>query len=244
MNAVRRPLRTLRRMRRWRVLLRRLVITGSVGGLLLIVLAWSAQRWVNGSANGHIVDRDAPVRAGTAIVLGCRVNGEEVSGCLEERLETALGLYTSGRAQRLLLSGDHGRKRYDEVNAMMDWLVAHGVPKAHIFLDHAGFDTHDSMVRARVVYQVTDALIVSQGFHLPRAVFLAQQAGLDATGVRADPPGGSVCRGSRWREPLACLKAGAEAMLGIGPHFLGPPIPITGDPCASYDRPEDLAGCR
>lgn len=231
-------------MQRWRTLVKRLAITGMIAGMLVAALAWGARSWVSGSSRGHIVDRDAEVRAGTAIVLGCRVNGEEVSGCLEERLETALGLYTTGRVQRLLLSGDHGRKGYDEVNAMMDWLVAHGVPKAHIFLDHAGFDTHDSMVRARVVYQVNDALVVSQGFHLPRAVFLAQQAGIEVAGVRADPPQGSVCGGSRWREPLACLKACADVLAGSAPRFLGPPIPITGDPCASYDRPEDLAGCR
>jgi vancomycin permeability regulator SanA len=231
-------------MQRWRTLVKRLAIAGGTAGALVAALAWGARSWVSGSSQGHIVDRGAQVQAGTAIVLGCRVNGEEVSGCLEERLETALGLYTNGRVQRLLLSGDHGRKGYDEVNTMMDWLVAHGVPKAHIFLDHAGFDTHDSMVRAHAVYQVSDALVVSQDFHLPRAVFLAQQAGIAATGVRADPPGGSVCGGSRWREPLACLKACADALLGSSPRFLGPAIPITGDPCASYDRPEDLVGCR
>lgn len=230
-------------MVRRRSLFRTVLRAGLAGGALLVVLAWAALSRVRSAAEGHIVGREARVHAGTAIVLGCRVNGEAVSGCLEERLATALELYTTGRVHRLLLSGDHGTRAYDEVNAMMDWLVAHGVPKAHIFLDHAGFDTHDTMVRARQVYQVTDALVVSQAFHLPRAVYLAQQAGIAATGVRADPPQGSVCGGSRWREPLACTKACADAILGSGPRFLGPPIPITGPPCASYDRTSDKAGC-
>jgi SanA protein len=180
------------------------------------------------------------VHATTAIVLGCRVNGEEVSGCLEERLGTALELYTSGRVQRLLLSGDHGTKGYDEVNAMMDWLAARGIPREHIFLDHAGFDTHDTMVRAHAVFQVRDAVIVSQAFHLPRAVFLAQAAGLTVMGVSADPPEGSVCAGSRIREPLACLKACADVVFATGPRFLGPAIPITGDPTPSHDKAHAL----
>jgi len=114
--------------------------------------------------------------------------------------------------------------------------VAHGVTEAHIFLDHAGFDTHDTMVRARQVFQVTDAVIVSQAFHLPRAIYLAQAAGLTVVGVSADPPQGSVCAGSKVREPLASLKAWLDVAFASDPKFLGPPIPITGDPSASFDR--------
>lgn len=173
----------------------------------------------------------------TAIVLGCRVNGDDPSRCLEERLRTALELYRSGRAQRLLLSGDHGTRGYDEVNTMKDWLVSQGVPEAHVFLDHAGFDTYDSMVRANKVFKVDDAIIVSQRFHLPRALYLARAAGLRAVAFAADPPGGSACRGSAVREPLACVKAVLDARLSLEPRFLGPPIPVHGDPSASFDRP-------
>lgn len=203
-------------------------------GLLLLFVAYRA---VQGAAVGAVVDRSAEVQATVAIVLGCRVNGETVSGCLEERLETALELYTTGKVQRLLLSGDHGRVAYDEVNTMKAWLVAHGVPPVHIFLDHAGFDTHDTMARARQVFQVKDAVIVSQAFHLPRAIYLAQAAGLQVVGVSADPPQGSVCAGSKFREPLASLKAWLNVTFASDPKFLGPLIPITGDPSASFDRP-------
>lgn len=173
----------------------------------------------------------------TAIVLGCRVNGDDPSGCLEERLAAALGLYRSGKAQRLLLSGDHGTTGYDEVNAMRGWFVEHGVPLDHLFLDHAGFDTYDTMMRARHVFQVDGTLIVSQNFHLPRAVFLARSVGLDAVGVSADPPSGSACAGSRMREPIACAKAVLNVWLGSSPKFLGSAIPITGSPQPSFDRP-------
>lgn len=228
-------------LRTW---LKRGLLLGMVGAILVAGLTWNAVRLVFQASESRIVSVAHARPATAAIVLGCRVNGETVSGCLEERLTTALELYTTGRAQRLLLSGDHGTRGYDEVNAMMDWLVAHGVPQAHIFLDHAGFDTHDTMVRARRVFAVSDALVVSQAFHLPRAVYLARAAGIAATGVAADPPRGSVCRGSKVREPLACLKAWIDVSAGTGPRHLGPTIPITGSPCASYDRASDKAGCR
>jgi SanA protein len=228
-------------LRTW---LKRGLLLCLVGSMLVAGLTWNAVRLVFQASDSRIVSVAHARPASAAIVLGCRVNGETVSGCLEERLATALELYTTGRVKRLLLSGDHGTRGYDEVNAMMDWLVAHGVPQAHIFLDHAGFDTHDTMVRARQVFAVTDAAVVSQRFHLPRAVYLARAAGIEATGVQADPPGGSVCRGSRVREPLACLKAWIDVSIGSGPRHLGPSIPITGSPCASYDRPSDKARCR
>ncbi len=181
-------------------------------------------------------DAEVPFRF-TAIVLGCRVNGDDPSACLEERLSKALELYQSGRVQRLLLSGDHGTAGYDEVNAMRAWLLARGVRNEHIFLDHAGFDTWDSMVRARAVFQVEGTVIVTQGFHLPRAVYLARAAGLDAVGVAADPPAGSRCGGSAVREPFACAKAVMNAAFKASPRFLGPVIPITGTPDPTLDSP-------
>jgi len=217
-------------------MVRRILLLVILGATLIGAALLVSFRQVHQAATGRVVGRGGSVHATTAIVLGCRVNGETVSGCLEERLETALELYTDGKVQRLLLSGDHGHVGYDEVNAMKSWLMAHGVNEAHIFLDHAGFDTHDTMVRARQVFQVTDAVIVSQAFHLPRAIYLAQAAGLEVVGVSADPPQGSVCAGSKVREPLASLKACLDVTFASDPKFLGPAIPITGDPSASFDR--------
>lgn len=219
-----------------RRILLRLLLLALIAGLGLAAAAYFIQRSVRAEGGSLVSGMDVPPRH-TAIVLGCRVNGEEVSGCLEERLVVAQRLYTEGRVQRLLLSGDHGRKGYDEVNAMKDWFMERGVPEEHLFLDHAGFDTYDSMVRAKKVYQVPDAIVISQSFHLPRALFLAQRVGLDAVGVSADPPQGSVCRGSSYREPLACVKAWLDVQLGSDPRFLGPVIPITGSPQATFDRP-------
>jgi SanA protein len=206
-------------------------------GFLLIAVLLDMRSRVRTDAAAHIVRsaQEAPARY-TAIVLGCRVNGDEPSLCLEERLQAALGLYRTGKVKRVLLSGDHGTVGYDEVNAMRQWLVEREVPLEHIFLDHAGFDTYDTMKRAREIFQVDNALVVSQAFHLPRAVYLARAVGIDALGVTADPTAGSACGSSWLREPVACTKAVLNVFFGASPKFLGPAIPITGSPQASFDR--------
>ncbi len=224
--------RALQRIRVTRLLL---IVTYSACVMLAVLLDMHTR--VQRASSPFLVasPEEAPMRF-VGIVLGCRVNGDDPSICLEERLITALALYRQGRVQRLLVSGDHGTVQYDEVNAMRAWFVQHGVPVEHVFLDHAGFDTYDTMVRARKVFEVCDALVISQAFHLPRAVYLARSTGIKAVGVPADPPQGSSCRGSAVREPLACLKAVVNVIVHSSPHFLGPVIPITGVPDASFDR--------
>jgi SanA protein len=184
------------------------------------------------SARGHIVTdpRDAP-RAKVAIVLGAGVHPDGTpSPMLADRLTTGVELYKLGKVDKLLLSGDHGRKDYDEVNAMLRYCLSRGVPEEDVFTDHAGFDTYDTMYRARDVFKVSDALVVTQAFHLPRAVDTARALGLDATGVVADlrPYLGE------WRFALREWPARLNAFVQLyvtkpGPRFLGPVIPIEGD---------------
>lgn len=228
-------------MKGWWRLVRVLAVAVVVG----LVALWAARAHVRSVSAGYLRAPGEPIPDHyTGIVLGCRVREGDVSNCLEERLARALALYQKGTVRRLLLSGDHGRRGYDEVNTMKAWLMDRGVPLEDIFLDHAGFDTYDTMVRARDVFQVKDAVIISQAFHLPRAVYLARSVGLDAVGAIADPPGGSVCRGSAVREPIACMKAWWNVTFGSSPKFGGPVIPITGSPEATFDQPADEAAMR
>lgn len=185
---------------------------------------------------GATADRAADVpRAQAALVLGALVRPDGTpSSMLRDRLDAATGLYRARRVRRILVSGDHGRTTYDEVNAMRRELLARGVPARDVFTDHAGFDTWDSVVRARKVFGVRSAVVVTQGFHLPRALWLARRAGLDATGLRADRLAyGSQGRRSWLREWVARTKAVADVVTGADPRFLGPRIPITGDARAS-----------
>ncbi len=174
--------------------------------------------------------QDAPA-AKVAIVLGAGVYEDGTpSPMLADRLATGVELYKLGKVDKLLLSGDHGTTTYDEVNAMLRYCLDRGVPDEDVFTDHAGFDTYDTMYRARDVFKVTDALVVTQDFHLPRAVYTARSLGLEATGVIADiqPYTGE------WRFALREWPARMNAFLQLqvtkpGPRFLGPALPIDGD---------------
>jgi SanA protein len=183
-------------------------------------------------AAGH--EAEAP-RAQVALLLGAQVYRDgRPSPMLRDRIRAAVALYRAGKVDKVLASGDHGRERYDEVNVMRAELLAAGVPADDVFTDHAGFDTWDSVVRAHEVFRVTSALVVSQRFHLARAVWLARRAGLRAEGVAADVGGyGGQSRNGEIREVLARTKAAADVVTGAKPRFLGPPVPITGDSDAS-----------
>lgn len=175
-------------------------------------------------------------QAYTAILLGSQVysNGR-LSSFMRLRADRAIELYTSNKVKRILVSGDHGTDSYDEVNTIKNYLVKKGVPTRDIFMDHAGFDTYDSMIRAKKVFMVTDAIIVSQAFHLPRAIYIAQSLGLKAQGVAAENPSHLSLNRNRWREILAGVKAFLDVNTHSSPRFLGKVIPITGNSSPTYD---------
>jgi len=173
----------------------------------------------------------------TAIVLGAKVSPEgKPSDFLQDRLDMAIELYNRKKVIRILLSGDHGQTTYDEVNNMKCYLIDHGINTKDIFLDHAGFDTYNSMVRAKEVFQVKDVIIISQEFHLSRAVYIARSKGLVAYGIKADKKEYASLKRLKIREILAKVKAFAEVTMHKKPKYLGFRIPITGDSRMSYDR--------
>jgi SanA protein len=179
-------------------------------------------------------ERVQPAQA--ILVLGAGVRDGAPTPMLEDRLNVALELYRAGRAPKLLLSGDHGQVEYDEVNTMRRYLAEKGVPPEDLFMDHAGFDTYDSLYRAKEVFQTDSLIVVTQAFHLPRALWLGEQLGLQVQGVAADRHSWpELERAYRFREHLARLKAFGEVLVGQEPRFLGPAIPITGDGRATLD---------
>jgi SanA protein len=149
---------------------------------------------------------------------------------LADRISAAAELYKAGRVDKLLLSGDHSRKDYDEVGTMRRILLAQGIPAQDIFTDHAGFDTWDSAQRAKRVFDVKSAVVVTQRFHMARALYDARRAGLQVTGFAADRRNyGRVMRRLEVREAAARVKTAGDAITGADPHFLGTQIPISGD---------------
>lgn len=198
---------------------------GTVGGLAAVLVALACAHWVRSSADGYIYDVDSVPEAPVALVLGAQVGDDgQPSAFLAARLEIARQLLADGKVKAILVSGDHGQWTYDEPGAMQSWLVDRGVPADRVVLDHAGFDTYDSCVRANKIFGVHQAIVVTQAFHLPRAVTLCREQGIDATGVGDDSVRIYEAMWTRGeiREYGAAVKAAADVLTARDPIFLGP----------------------
>ncbi len=206
-------------------------------GLVLLFAAWANFRVSQaGEEDRLFTDPEKTCQAQAVLILGALVYPSgQLSDILLDRAITALEAYQAGRADKILISGDHGRPGYDEVGAVRDYLLEQGVPSQDIFTDHAGFDTRDSLYRAEEVFKVDSLIIVTQEFHLPRALFLADDIGIEACGLIADRHIYATARLNALREPLAVVKACWEALWNTKPTYLGDPIPITGNGQASWD---------
>ncbi len=192
---------------------------------------------VNRVSKPHIYkDIDQIEASYVGLVLGASVRPDKsLSPILQDRVDSAYELYTNGKIKKFLLSGDHGQEDYDEVNAMKNYLNDKGVPDADIFLDHAGFDTYDSMYRARSVFEASELIVITQEFHLPRAIYVGQHMDLKVTGFIADRREYSGNPHFKRREWLANIKAWIELHIDKKPTYDGPKIPITGDSSLSHD---------
>ena len=170
------------------------------------------------------------------LVLGAGVHGTTLSHMLEDRVLTGISLYELGSAPKLLMSGDHGQDNYDEVNAMKDYAKNKGVPSEDIFMDHAGFSTYESMYRAKEIFGVEKIIIVTQEYHLYRAIYDAQALGIEAYGVSSDyfRYSGQLYRD--FREVLARVKDYGYTLVKPKPTYLGDTIPINGDGNITNDK--------
>ncbi len=186
--------------------------------------------YVKASASKYIIDA-ASVGGGydCILILGCKVNGDSPSLMLRDRLSQGVELYGTA-SNKLLMTGDHGKDGYDEVGVMKAYAEEYGIPSENIFEDHAGFSTYESMYRAKEIFKAKKILIVTQEYHLYRAVYDARALGLDAYGVIAEPSmnyGGQEYRDIR--EVLARNKDFIFAIFKPEPTYLGEAIPISGN---------------
>lgn len=164
------------------------------------------------------------------LVLGCQVkaNGRP-SDMLADRLQRGVALYNAGAAPKLLMSGDHSRVEYNEVAAMKQYAINAGIPSADVFMDHAGFSTYESVYRAKAVFGAKKILIVTQEYHLHRALYIAKSFGIEAYGVAANYRSYAGQFSRDCREVLARVKDFATTIFKPEPTFLGDTIPISGD---------------
>lgn len=211
----------------------KLLITGGILIFSLLILIIGCNWHIHSSGKPFIFSTSTVPEAQVILVLGAKVNSDTPALPLKDRLDTALELYTDNKAPLFLLSGDHGQKEYDEVNTMKQYLLDHGIPKEKIFLDHAGFDTYDSLYRAKNIFQVTSTIVVTQGYHLPRSLYIGNKLGITTYGVNAE---------RTWfplfslREVAARMKAIFNVVFHSKPRFLGEVIPIMGEAQKSWDE--------
>ncbi len=170
------------------------------------------------------------------IVLGAGIWGDGPSPMLEDRLLEGINLYESHVAPKIIMSGDHGREEYDEVNIMKKFAIEKGIPSEDIFMDHAGFATYDSIYRAKEIFKAKKVIIVTQEYHLYRALYIANSLGLEAYGVPSNPRkyGGQFMRDIR--EILARDKDFVKCIFKPKPTYLGESIPVSGDGNITNDK--------
>jgi SanA protein len=212
-------------LRRWPRLSKAAI--GAVVVLVLVVVGSNAYILLRTSGESTSKIADVP-KEPVAIVPGALVqpNGK-MSVMLADRVKQAARLWHAGKVEKILVSGDHHTWAYDEPDTMRKALVRHGVTPRDIFEDHAGLDTWATMVRARSIFDIHDAVVVTQGFHMPRALFLAEEAGIHATGLTSDlHKYGYQLEKSEVREVLSRVKAIADVTLDT-PAMAGPQIPIS-----------------
>lgn len=214
-----------------------LLIIGASGTLAL----FGINAYVKMSVKDSIITADeaADLDADCILILGAGLyDSDTPSLMLSDRLNKGIELYELNASDKLLMTGDHGRVSYDEVNVMKQTAINAGIPSSDIFMDHAGFSTYESMYRARDVFEAKKVIIVTQGYHMYRALYIAEKLGLEAYGVATDPRsyGQAADTRNNVREPLARIKDFFSVLFKPEPTYLGDAIPVEGNGDSTNDK--------
>ncbi len=212
--------------------------------VLGIAALFGMEGYVRRTTQGHILSVEQAAELSNVdciLVLGCGVKDDgRPSDMLHDRLRMGMELFDAGAAPKLLMSGDHGRVGYDEVDAMKHFAVDAGAASEDVFMDHAGFSTYESIYRARDIFQAKKIIIVSQEYHLYRAIYIAQALGLEAYGVSADYRNYVGEDAMELREKLARVKDLLGCIFEPEPTYLGEAIPISGNGNLTNDENSDF----
>jgi len=162
------------------------------------------------------------------IIFGAGIRGDQPSKYLKDRLDAGILLYKSKRINKILLSGDNGREEYDELTVMKNYCFNHGVDTTKIFIDYAGFDTYSTMYRAKHIFKIKKATLISQEYHLNRAIYIGQKLGIKSVGYSANKGEYRGYKYVTFREYGSIFKSFLDVLRNREPHFLGNPIDING----------------
>ena len=207
--------------------------------IIICMIILSLDLYVIFSTKNQILEKEALTnlkKYDAILVLGAGIWGDKPSPMLEDRLLEAIELYKTGVSNKIIVSGDHGKIDYDEVNTMKKYLIEKGILSEDIFMDHAGFSTYESIYRAKEIFGVKKLIIVTQKYHLYRALYSANALGIHANGVGADPRkySGQIFR--EIREILARDKDFIKCIFKPEPTFLGETIEVSGSGDVTNDK--------
>ncbi len=160
------------------------------------------------------------------IIFGAGINGNQPSKYLKDRLDAGILLYKMKRINKILLSGDNGRDEYDELTVMKNYCYNHGVDTTKIFVDYAGFDTYSTMYRAKHIFKIKKATLISQEYHLNRAIYIGQKLGIKSAGYSANNGEYHGYKYVCFREYGSIFKSFFDVLRDREPRFLGTPINI------------------
>ena len=207
---------------------KRIIIISAIIFAIFAILALSINFYVIKSTEKQIVT-EFDKTYDCILVLGAGVKNGSPKPMLEHRLDYAIDLYNKGVSSKIIMSGDHGRKDYDEVNVMKSYAIEKGVPSQDIFMDHAGFSTYESIYRARDIFKVKSMVIVTQEYHLYRALYIANEFGIEAVGYASDPRAYAGQAYRELREIIARDKDFLYCIFKPKPTYLGNAIPVSGN---------------
>lgn len=219
--------------------IKKIVFVLSVILLVLVLAVLGINGYIKSSTKNQIISVEESSKLediDCIIILGAGIWGDKPSPMLEDRLLQGIELYDNNVSTKIIMSGDHGREEYDEVNIMKEFAIEKGVPSENIFMDHAGFSTYESIYRAKEIFEADKIVIVTQKYHLYRALHIANSLGIEAYGVGADPRQYVGAMYREMREILARNKDFVKCLFKPEPTYLGETIPVSGNGNATNDK--------
>ena len=223
--------------------MKKVLIYGIIIIAILMIIVLGINLYVKASTNKQILGENDYTKLSDIdciIILGAGVWRDKPSPILEDRLLEGIKLYQNNVSDKIIMSGDHGRESYDEVNIMKNYAIEKGIPSENIFMDHAGFSTYESIYRARDIFKAKKIVIVTQKYHLYRALYAANCLGLEAYGIGADPRQYSGATFRELREILARDKDFIKCIFKPKPTYLGDTIPVSGNGDVTNDDKKDI----
>ena len=220
-------------------IVKRIIIGVMIAILLISVIILGINFWVISKTKNKIITQEQSKKQESAdciLILGAGIWGNSPSPMLEDRLLQGISLYEDKVAPKIIMSGDHGKENYDEVNVMKKYAIDRGVKSEDIFMDHAGFSTYESIYRAKNIFEAKKIIIVTQKYHLYRALYIAEKLGLEAYGVNSDPRAYAGQTVRELREIIARDKDYIKCITKPNPTCLGDTIPVSGNGDLTNDK--------